>query len=219
MTYNIGTYSMMPNYINNYGEVCVYCHTPHGASTTTDAPLWNRPTPAGPFTLYSSPTMDTVPGSPSGVSLACLSCHDGTIAVDAVLNAPGGGANTSGPWYGVSAAPRHWRMKGGGVHGGGECGLCHAGGWGHNALMSYLTTDLRDDHPISMSYPTPAQDPAFNVPPDAEKGWGAGSSAEIKLYSGKVECPSCHNVHDPGVVPFLRKPNANSALCLTCHIK
>ena len=27
---------------NDYGEVCVYCHTPHGASTQTTAPLWNR---------------------------------------------------------------------------------------------------------------------------------------------------------------------------------
>jgi hypothetical protein len=28
---------------NNYGEVCVYCHTPHGANTTTaQAPLWNH---------------------------------------------------------------------------------------------------------------------------------------------------------------------------------
>lgn len=28
---------------NDYGEVCVYCHTPHGANTTTAVPLWNRP--------------------------------------------------------------------------------------------------------------------------------------------------------------------------------
>ena len=29
---------------NDYGEVCVYCHTPHGANTTSGAgmPLWNR---------------------------------------------------------------------------------------------------------------------------------------------------------------------------------
>lgn len=211
--------SIMRGTINNYGEICVYCHTPHSASTTTDAPLWNRPTPTGPYALYSSSTMDTTPGNPGGVSLACLSCHDGTIAVDAVLNAPGGGVNLSGPWYGVSQASKHYKMVDATVHTGGECGQCHTGSWGHDARMSYIGTDLRDDHPISMSYPTPAQDPDFNQPPDPDRGWGGQSSSDIKLYSGKVECPSCHNVHDPTNAPFLRKPLAQSGLCLTCHVK
>jgi hypothetical protein len=79
------------------GEVCVFCHTPHGANPDTpgDAPLWNRALPDGAqFTAYSSPNFDakgTTPGTPKGVSLACLSCHDGTIAFDAMINAPGSG--------------------------------------------------------------------------------------------------------------------------------
>ncbi len=27
---------------NDYGEVCVYCRTPHGASTNAPAPRWNK---------------------------------------------------------------------------------------------------------------------------------------------------------------------------------
>lgn len=41
--------------------------------------------------MYSSPSLDmTIAGSPAGVSLACLSCHDGTVAADQLLNFPSG---------------------------------------------------------------------------------------------------------------------------------
>ncbi len=71
------------------GEVCVYCHTPHNANTAVTAPLWNRNVSTATYTMYSSPTLDmTIASAPQGVSLACLSCHDGTIAVDQYLNGP-----------------------------------------------------------------------------------------------------------------------------------
>jgi len=65
-----------------------------------------------------------------------------------------------------------------------------------------------------MSYPTPAQDAAFHTPPDPINGW-----PNVKLFAGKVECPTCHAVHDPGIQPFMRTSNAGSQLCLTCHSK
>ena len=82
-------------------EVCVFCHTPHGANPDAPgaAPLWNRQvniSGAG-YTMYNSPNFDSAPatagnpGKPQGVSLACLSCHDGTFAVDALVNASGSG--------------------------------------------------------------------------------------------------------------------------------
>lgn len=77
------------NNANDNQQICVYCHTPHNASTA--APLWNRSLPTGPYTMYSSPTLDmTIAASPQGTSLACLSCHDGSIAVDQLLNFPPG---------------------------------------------------------------------------------------------------------------------------------
>jgi hypothetical protein len=78
-------------------EVCVFCHTPHGAAPNVQggAPLWNRKTHlSGNFTPYSAPNFDAAgqtPGQPKGVSLACLSCHDGVIGLDALINAPGSG--------------------------------------------------------------------------------------------------------------------------------
>ncbi|MBI2566366.1 MAG: hypothetical protein HYV63_04960 [Candidatus Schekmanbacteria bacterium] len=194
--------------MNNYGEICVYCHTPHNAnSELAGAPLWNRQAPTGPYTMYASDTVDTeLPGRPSAYSLICLSCHDGTIAVDAIINQPGEGA----PWHGNTETPLHFKMK----MEVNACGECHNGGAVHDQSFAYIGTDLRATHPISMVYPTAAQDPKFNAPPDLGSGWG-----DIKLFNGKVECPSCHNPHDPDNRPFLRKSNANSALCKTCHVK
>ncbi|UCH94281.1 MAG: cytochrome C [Candidatus Aminicenantes bacterium] len=69
-------------------EICLPCHTPHGAKTGADnlVPLWNHDVTASVFTVYTSPTgtLDAgALGQPAGVSKACLSCHDGTIGVDA----------------------------------------------------------------------------------------------------------------------------------------
>ncbi len=66
---------------NNTGEICLPCHTPHN-SLSTLVPLWNHATSASTFTLYTSVTLDASVGQPSAASLACLSCHDGTVALD-----------------------------------------------------------------------------------------------------------------------------------------
>lgn len=65
------------------GQICLPCHAPHNAETVANAPLWNHEQSTATYTLYSSPTLDAVPGQPAGVSKLCLSCHDGTVAVDA----------------------------------------------------------------------------------------------------------------------------------------
>ena len=79
-----------------------------------------------------------------------------------------------------------------------SCSACHNGVIASDHRAAYLGTDLSKDHPISMTYPSSSQ---FNVASTVEGGG-------LKLYSGKVECPSCHNVHDPSVSPFLRKSNS-----------
>lgn len=68
------------------GQICVVCHTPHNADTTApDAPLWNHTlTTTTSYTLYASPTFNGSASisQPAGVSKLCLSCHDGTVALD-----------------------------------------------------------------------------------------------------------------------------------------
>ena len=79
-----------------------------------------------------------------------------------------------------------------------------------------LGTDLSDDHPVSFTY-----DAALAT---ADGGLVSPASASqvvagIPLFATKLECGSCHAVHDNTNSPFLRASNAASALCLKCHVK
>lgn len=65
-------------------QSCLFCHAPHNASSV--APLWNRNSPGSSYTPYSSSTAVARPGQPTGASMNCLSCHDGTIALGEVLS-------------------------------------------------------------------------------------------------------------------------------------
>ncbi len=68
---------------NNTGEICVVCHTPHnGDVSVADAPLWNHEVTVAAHTPYSSSTLDATVGAPDASSKLCLSCHDGTVALD-----------------------------------------------------------------------------------------------------------------------------------------
>ncbi len=44
--------------------------------------MWNHQTTTASFTPYTSGEMNSAPGQPSGASKLCLSCHDGTVALD-----------------------------------------------------------------------------------------------------------------------------------------
>ena len=72
-------------------EICVACHTPHNADiTVTDSPLWNHEVTTASYTLYTSSTLDASDmGQPDGKSKLCLSCHDGTVALDSYGGATG----------------------------------------------------------------------------------------------------------------------------------
>lgn len=76
------------------GEICQVCHTPHnGDQTVLTAPLWNHEvTGVTGFTPYSSTEMQSAPGQPNNQSKLCLSCHDGTVALDN-FNGNTGGTN------------------------------------------------------------------------------------------------------------------------------
>ena len=81
-------------------------------------------------------------------------------------------------------------------------------------------TDLSNDHPVSFTYDAAlvALDPGLK--PTTAAGIGTGTIASTMLFAGKMECASCHNVHNGAGLPhLLTKSNAASALCLTCHLK
>ena len=65
-------------------RICVYCHVSHSANK--EGALWGRRKSAASYIPYASSTAVAQPGQPTGSSVLCLSCHDGTIALGEILN-------------------------------------------------------------------------------------------------------------------------------------
>ena len=232
---------------NDYGAVCIYCHTPHGASTVMgNAPLWNRTKPNTAFTLYSATTtLNQEITEPGSSSLMCLSCHDGITSLDSIINMPGSGRYRSDQQTSISIAFLNtWSATRG------HFNLQRCSDVCHNATNSQVSdhsfesfiigADLSDDHPVGVDYPTSfGSGVDFRVPSGITTdnsffdvdGDNRLDKNEIRTYSSggtyKVECGSCHDPHgvesngsgSEFIPSFLRVNNQQSALCMTCHIK
>lgn len=174
-------------------KICAVCHTTHNATPVATAPLWDHEvTTVSSYTLYSSATFDshggTSIGDPGASSKLCLSCHDGTVALENF------GGVTGGSNY-ISTGNRI-----GGVTGG----------------------NLSNEHPISFEYTTGLSglDGGLHDPASTNVAALGGSISNTMLFADKMECASCHDVHNKYNVPSLLKlSNTNSQLCLTCHDK
>lgn len=145
------------NQVSDTAEICVFCHTPHGAATAAPAPLWNKrlgvdgaPAGGGTYTTYASlntPSLDGTVAQVGSVSMACLSCHDGTQAMDNVINAPGSGGVVANGGDGTNNGNdgRAWTWTGTRVNAAGV--MQNADGF-----IANLGTDLSNDHPIGIQY-------------------------------------------------------------------
>ncbi len=205
----------------NNDEICVYCHTPHASNTDfSGAPLWNKATPTGTFTMYGATAAgvagQTIAGTateaqPSAPSLACLSCHDGVSAINSIVNAPGSGGYVAGGQnvaFGSTAAGTAFTMPAGVTQIGDGAAL-----------------DLTNDHPVSITYVEGAA--SLKPVTTAITGWSGATTIAGLLRAGKVECGSCHDPHLGESDTFLRRnkatvgenSNAGSRVCLTCHDK
>ncbi|HLP76861.1 MAG TPA: cytochrome c3 family protein [Candidatus Paceibacterota bacterium] len=88
-------------------EICIFCHTPHNAASPQLAPLWNHSPTLANFTLYSSSTLHNTPGQPGNESKACLSCHDGSVAIDSFGSRTGAQMMSGGALIGVDLSNDH----------------------------------------------------------------------------------------------------------------
>lgn len=185
-------------------EICVFCHTPHGASSMSAKPLWNRKMPGDGgynpgYTMYSSSTLDAtdvrVEAGPEGSSKLCLSCHDGLVAIGNV-NVLSGMSNTGVNFVTdvIAMSPDNGRMP--------------VGSGTLTGFTRNLGEDLRNDHPISITYNAdlvnrdgelrnPSSDPTLigqrtsnNKPKlKLEKTGPAGPN------EAQVQCATCHDPH------------------------
>ena len=118
-------------------EICIFCHTPHQAIKNSNIPLWNHDlSSTASYGVYTSPTFDgtaqDLGGTNAGnaaVSNLCLSCHDGTIAINS-LNNPSNATGANPTMTGTGAG-----------------GVMPAG-------TSNIGADLTDDHPVNFLYDT-----------------------------------------------------------------
>lgn len=160
-------------------EICLFCHTAHNSKPLS--PLWNRNDPGSTYTLYSSSTMQALPSQPTGSSILCLSCHDGTIALGSVLSR--------------------------------SSIISFASAVNMPVGPSNLSTDLRNDHPISFTY-----DAALATVNGQLKN-PATLPSQVKLENNQLQCTSCHDPHKNIYTDFLVASSQNSNLCNACHQK
>lgn len=202
------------------GQVCVFCHTPHGANTnqwytmnpdvgvnkaTGDATnpngrfLWNRRLPARTFQMYASPTLNASASRQPGIfSLMCLSCHDGVGGINVLLNYaaddpldPYGHAHDGAVPAGALANQL------------GEAGFANfmniggADNCGSASEFNACTTggvNLQDDHPIGFSYDA-VQAVDSGLKPFADVATGIKQRLNLTGASHDVECSTCHDPH------------------------
>ena len=190
---------------NQYQNPCQVCHIPHKAAafSAANAPLWNHATATNATTRYTTYDQSgslhfTALGLGSltlGSSVACLSCHDGSIAVNQSYGKTSfngnGGIGTNAPSF---------------------------------AIETYQgSTDLTHMHPIGVSYPQArAADPDLN--PTPALGSGTVFARQLKGPQQTVECASCHDIHrtigaSTTVSHDLIVDLQGGALCLECHNK
>ncbi len=204
---------------NTRKGVCSACHSAHNTDANQVAPLWNHATTVGPFTPYNSPTFNAGPHQPSGVSLACLSCHDGTVAINQSIS--GSISGTNGPVYidagATISADLHTTHPISFTY---DSALAAADGGGLEDPSVYKIGDPKTALTVSVA-PVPAT-------------WSGTSLTgktirEALLFDGQMQCASCHDVHkQEGSSPesgiFVRisgndSTGRGSTLCRTCHIK
>ena len=187
------------------------------SSALTYSPLWNRDLSTQTFVGYDNgafmgaasidnPTdkrhalnaaddSDSQGTGINGVSLLCMSCHDGVVAMNAYSTNTG-------------------TSDGGGAATGTSSAITSSAGF---------KGDMNNHHPMGFSYTevqaVDAEIAAETVPITID---GLVKIGDV-LVNNEFECVSCHDVHNTansaGAERFLWRSNNESNFCLVCHLK
>jgi predicted CXXCH cytochrome family protein len=194
---------------SSYQNPCQVCHIPHGAAaySAANGPLWNHAVATNATSQYitydqaGSATFNALGlGSLTlGSSVACLSCHDGSIAVNQSYGSTKFNGNN-----GVATNVPSWAIK-----------TYNPATGGFTAGGTYLTRM----HPIGVVYSSAAA-----ADPDLNPVASLPYSRMLRPPNGTVECSSCHDIHrtigaSATATDLLIVDVNNAQLCLTCHNK
>ena len=185
-------------------NVCNECHNVHHAPDATKAPLWIHTPSAQTFKTYDQGDSETYSGTPItlGTSKACLSCHDGSVAINSQDSLSAGTVNTT-----ISGGTPVFIKSSAIV-----------------IEVNGTVDDLTHMHPIGLNYATARSTLAAGElnNPSAQVAGAGGSITQVMLKSGNVECSSCHDIHrtqgasaSSGIFTIV----SGQSLCLTCHNK
>lgn len=216
--YQVGTWN------SRYG-VCTPCHAAHHTDPAQIVPLWNHVTTVQTFTPYSNPdsTLDAAVGVPSGVSLACLSCHDGVTAVNALIGSSF--TNAADSVDGLAIDPD--AAIGTDLH------TTHPISFTYNSALAALDGGLEDPSVYKIGDAKSSAKLTITTAPVPSTWSGTSLTgktiAKAMLFNGKMECASCHDVHkmegsspSSGINARISGVDADgrgSTMCRTCHIK
>ena len=211
---------------SNHGKTpCLNCHTPHQGKTTTL--IWNHTLSVQTFTWDEPKTtagtdfpIDTKGDTYTGMSVKCLSCHDGSVAV------------TDGQWYeaGVLPAggffvPDPYRVGASGNMSGTHPVMMPYPANGTVSTYNGVTTGPA----ITLSEWVPDPMATNNIRLYNDDGTGKISAGTVTGKTG-IECGSCHDVHNGPTVTgtfLVRGTNlstdtstaAGGYICYQCHRK
>lgn len=180
-------------------QLCIFCHTPHNGSPAAGRPLWNHALTTQALTWTPTTTVrgTTLPTDITSAALngsrACMSCHDGTVAVGQVLYTFTAPTGTTFPMTSTA-------------------GVLTAGKLDADSTALFSPTTMETNHPVGVQEPAAVTGYTTFIAPTDAVDYDA---------NGYVQCGSCHNPHLTGTVanpaPFLKKSNAGSAICISCH--
>lgn len=181
------------------GRLCVYCHIPHEVMVPSEEveagfvhyPRWNQAVTTITPFQTYSNGVDTI-GQPGSVSMVCLSCHDGTVASNI---------------YGYVSPDI----------------IGFAGAIQTAGRIGFPIDARSHQHPIGLDYHEVAKKD-WDINQETSDLLGAntyGMKINDLLRNGRIECPSCHDVHNKNNEghKLMWVEDYRSNFCLTCHKK
>ncbi len=168
------------------GEICKPCHTPHFANPAAGR-LWNHALTTATYTMFDGTT-----GTQADMereSRLCLSCHDGTVALDSFGGKTGTNFIPGDAKIGTDLTDDHPIGKDA-IYPTGTSTSFNAQNASHQVVSTWGTLRL--------------------------KAW-TDSAGATQYVVGCRTCHNVHNKGN--FDHMLNFSNASSHLCLTCHIK